>query len=409
MAIDTTPATVATDALSAIPFEAMIGGPLQACVQAQAMAAQTSWQFIQEVGLNPPDEDGNRSATQVTFSYQANGQMVNLNVPLLAIVPIPYLAVESCEIDFMANISAESSTVTVETQAEEIGAELAGSAKVGWGPFSAQVDFGANYSSKKESTATAESRYSVEYTLNVAVKAGQSDMPAGLAAVLNLLNSAIAATPVSGRLDVSPSVTSLNALDPSVTALIAAKVVDPDGMDAAGVDVTWTLTLGTASVIDVTVVSGTQKTSEDAEDDSGTTIVTTDPDGMAQVMVSLKEGQKQTDPRLIFDVSTTIDTTEHTSPVQINVFNAAEDEDDDDDDKDDGGGGLRERSAERRAIRARAQGGPRRRKLSAAERRALTGPSSNPRVPAGPKQATPKASKTTTTPKVQGKGQKNER
>ena len=52
MAIDTTPSQVATSALQAIPFGSMIGGPLNACIEAQAMAAQTSWQFIQEVGLN---------------------------------------------------------------------------------------------------------------------------------------------------------------------------------------------------------------------------------------------------------------------------------------------------------------------------------------------------------------------
>ena len=50
MAIDTTPSQVATSALQAIPFGSMIGGPWNACIEAQAMAAQTSWQFIQEVG-----------------------------------------------------------------------------------------------------------------------------------------------------------------------------------------------------------------------------------------------------------------------------------------------------------------------------------------------------------------------
>ena len=42
MAIDTTPSQVATSALQAIPFGSMIGGPLKACIEAQAMAAQTS-------------------------------------------------------------------------------------------------------------------------------------------------------------------------------------------------------------------------------------------------------------------------------------------------------------------------------------------------------------------------------
>lgn len=58
MAIDSTPSQVATSALQAIPFGSIIGAPLKACIEAQAMAAQTSWQFIQEVGLNTDPETG---------------------------------------------------------------------------------------------------------------------------------------------------------------------------------------------------------------------------------------------------------------------------------------------------------------------------------------------------------------
>lgn len=52
MAISNAPSQVATNALQAIPFSSMIGGPLKACIEAQAMAAKTTWDFIQEVGLN---------------------------------------------------------------------------------------------------------------------------------------------------------------------------------------------------------------------------------------------------------------------------------------------------------------------------------------------------------------------
>lgn len=64
MAIDTAPSQVATSALQAIPFGSIIGGPLKACIEAQAMAAQTSWQFIQEVGLNTNPETGQKEAVK---------------------------------------------------------------------------------------------------------------------------------------------------------------------------------------------------------------------------------------------------------------------------------------------------------------------------------------------------------
>ena len=74
MAIDTTPSQVATSALQAIPFGSMIGGPLKACIEAQAMAAQTSWQFIQEVGLNTDPNTGKKEAVNISFLFMQNGR-----------------------------------------------------------------------------------------------------------------------------------------------------------------------------------------------------------------------------------------------------------------------------------------------------------------------------------------------
>ena len=100
MAIDTAPSQVATSALQAIPFGSIIGGPLKACIEAQAMAAQTSWQFIQEVGLNTNPETGQKEAVNVSFQFIQNGRVVQLNVPLLTIVPIPYIAIQNIDINF---------------------------------------------------------------------------------------------------------------------------------------------------------------------------------------------------------------------------------------------------------------------------------------------------------------------
>lgn len=56
---------------------------------------------------------------------------------------------------------------------------------------------------KKDSRATQESKYSVEYTMDVAVKAGQESMPAGLAKVLELLGSSLDVCDPEGTLEVS--------------------------------------------------------------------------------------------------------------------------------------------------------------------------------------------------------------
>lgn len=191
MAIDTTPSTVATNALQAIPFASLIGGPLDASIKAQANAAKTSWEFIREVGLTVDPDTGEKKAVNVTFQYNNNGQMTTLVVPLLVIVPIPYLAINNVSIDFLANISASSSSVTETSSDTELGVDASAEAKFEYAGFSAGMEVKANYSSKQHSKSAQDSRYSVEYTMAVHVDGGQADMPAGLGTILNILQGSI--------------------------------------------------------------------------------------------------------------------------------------------------------------------------------------------------------------------------
>lgn len=245
MAIDTTPSTVATNALQALPFSSLIGGPLDAAIKAQAMAAKTSWEFIQQVGLNEDKSTGKKEAVNVTFYYNKNGQMTKLIVPLLTIVPIPYIAIDEVQINFKANISASSSSVS-ETS-ESTSTEAGGSAKAsfGYGPFSVSAEFKANYSSKKDSKAAQDSRYSVEYTMDVAVHAGQSDMPAGLATVLNILQSSITDANKNGTFTFSPANPQIDASQLPKTGdfslAITANIKNSDGLVLADQEVSFAL------------------------------------------------------------------------------------------------------------------------------------------------------------------------
>lgn len=209
MAIDTTPSQVATSALQAIPFGSIIGGPLNACIEAQAMAAQTSWKFIDAVGLMTDKKTGEKKTVNVSFQFLQNGRMAQINVPLLTIVPIPYIAIQTVDIAFKANISASSSSVTETSSSSALEAELGAEGKIGYGPFSVSANMKANYSSKKDSKSTQDSKYSVEYTMDVAVKAGQDSMPAGLAKVLELLNNAMDVSDPKGTLELSDTTVKL--------------------------------------------------------------------------------------------------------------------------------------------------------------------------------------------------------
>lgn len=234
MAIDTTPSQVATSALQAIPFGSMIGGPLKACIEAQAMAAQTSWQFIQEVGLNTNPETGKKEAVNVSFQFLQNGHMVQLNVPLLTIVPIPYIAIQDIDINFKANISASSSNVSEQSSSSDLSGNLEAGGGIKVGPFHMDAKMNASYSSKKDSKATQDSKYSVEYTMDVAVKAGQESMPAGLAKVLELLGSALDVSDPEGTLEVNAR--EIKSVDGKATLIATFKnnqgVFDPNTITA---------------------------------------------------------------------------------------------------------------------------------------------------------------------------------
>lgn len=227
--IDTTPSLVATNALQAIPFGSIIGAPLQACIEAQAKAAQTSWEFIQAVGLTETEDGKSKEAIYVNFQFRKNGRSTTLSVPLLTIVPIPYLAIRDIDIAFKASISASSSTSQTDHSSLEVGASMTAKAGFNFGIYKGSMEMKASVSSKKDSTSTRDSKYSVEYTMDVSVKAGQDDIPAGMSKVLEILNESIDTIDTSGELSISEQYLRLNGsgTDKSANTYISYK--SPEG------------------------------------------------------------------------------------------------------------------------------------------------------------------------------------
>ncbi len=205
--IDTSPSQVATSALQAIPFGSIIGGPLTACIDAQAQAAQTTWEFIQKVGLQT-DKDGKTVATNVKFEYIQGGRQMVLIVPLLTIVPIPYIAIDEIDIQFKAQISASSSSSNEVVDSTAKSASISATVRAGVPLFGAKVKMSGSVSSKKDSKAMQESKYSVEYTMDVHVHAGQDSLPAGMAKVLEILTSSVDTINAKGELKTSESMVS---------------------------------------------------------------------------------------------------------------------------------------------------------------------------------------------------------
>jgi hypothetical protein len=182
----------ATQELQSIPFRHLIGAPLTAVIEAQGEAAQTTIQFVQQVGFSPTSDDGKQwgDVRQVVFRYKklaADGSLADttLEVPVLSIVPIPFIRIEDVNIDFTAKIN-ELETTQVKT-ALSVGSEVSGSYSSWLSPV--KVGFKASMSYNR--TSTSDSKFEKEYQMRVTVRAVQDDMPAGLAKILQILEKTI--------------------------------------------------------------------------------------------------------------------------------------------------------------------------------------------------------------------------
>lgn len=204
----------ALNQLNRLPFDNIIGGPLNAAIKAQAQAAETTVDFIQSVGME--EVNGRMQAINVQFSYQDSAGLTRrITVPILAIVPIPFIVIDSVGISFKAKITASAS--------EQASQSISQSGYVrGYAGYSGRrfrAALSAGYSAKKDSKASQESKYSVEYTMDVDVHASQAGLPAGMEAVLGFLQQGTHELPNVGKITVLglPQVVSPDATSGTLT------------------------------------------------------------------------------------------------------------------------------------------------------------------------------------------------
>jgi hypothetical protein len=207
--------------LSSIDFESMIGGPLVAVINAQAQAAMSTVNFIKEVGFKKPsaEEDAGGDTTTeepiyVTFKYPkelspyqpaiaadptatppipaspavpAVYETQELQVPILTILPIPFIRIDLTTIDFNAKINS------VEYRKTNTNLKVSASleAKAGWLWGSAKLKVSTSFQRTTQQGNTVNRTYS----LAIHVKAVQDEMPAGMEKMLSILEGAITSKP----------------------------------------------------------------------------------------------------------------------------------------------------------------------------------------------------------------------
>ena len=68
MALDQSAAAVGLGQLQSLPFKNIIGGPLTAAIDAQALAAETTVRFIERIGFDIVN--GQHHAVNLEFTYE---------------------------------------------------------------------------------------------------------------------------------------------------------------------------------------------------------------------------------------------------------------------------------------------------------------------------------------------------
>lgn len=229
----------ALNTLQNLPFDNLIAAPLNACVNAQAEAAQSTINFIQSVGLNE-DENGNKQAVYVYFNFIQGGRRVTISVPLLTMIPIPYIAINTIDINFKATVTGMQNDSNTASESYEKKVEKSkNEGKLGWFKVTT-TKLNTAVSTKKDSTSTKDSGYSVEATIDVAVHASQDSMPAGMAKVLEMLGSAMDLCDPNGELTVNETYFELGPDDKGAKLIVTYKtplgVFDPKDIYIDGVE-----------------------------------------------------------------------------------------------------------------------------------------------------------------------------
>lgn len=113
------------------------------------------------------------------------------NLPMLTVVPLNSLAVETVDINFEMEVKSSFSEEASQTTDKQVKTEGSFEAKAGWGPFSVTVKGSASYDSKDSSTHSThyQKSNSAKYTVNV--HAGQLPLPKGVNTIIEAFTQSI--------------------------------------------------------------------------------------------------------------------------------------------------------------------------------------------------------------------------
>ena len=156
--------------LQEIDFNRILGAPLSACVNAQEEAAQATLQYLNEVVFTQAgDDDSSLEPVTVSFYFESAGQVHRIVMPLLLIVPVPYLQIDRVDLTFQATVT--------ESRMNHDTRKLSLKAKYSAPGDSAEVS--------KETKAEYMNKRCIDINLSVT----SADMPMGISKLLEIFNN----------------------------------------------------------------------------------------------------------------------------------------------------------------------------------------------------------------------------
>jgi hypothetical protein len=177
--------------LTGVPIDYLIATPLISTARANMALAEVMTEFIDELGFESDGKTTRIVSFQLTRPYQdpvtkaEKTQTITVNCPLLGLVPIPSLLVQTVTVDLTVEISNTVSS----TSNQSASTQLQVGANWGWG----NASFTGSYSCSSQQTRSTNQSAKYEVTVN----AQQQPTPEGMSRLMDVMASCITPIPTA--------------------------------------------------------------------------------------------------------------------------------------------------------------------------------------------------------------------
>lgn len=183
---------------SGLPMKSLIGAPLKAATDANAMMAHTQTQFMLSTCFNERSgEANNKKLDPIIIEFELTRSVIKANgeagkdvsstfkLPLLTLIPLNSLAVDDVKVHFEMEVSSSTSKDSETEKSSETAAKGSFTAKYNAGLFSCDVSGSVSSSSKEKSKQSEHYEASNKARYEVDVHAGQMPLPTGVTTIIN--------------------------------------------------------------------------------------------------------------------------------------------------------------------------------------------------------------------------------